>query len=313
MTGSTILLPTIPQIPNTVTISYLIPETSYQFFQEIIPQLTKSGISVQVNQITEDTDLILAAIAPATPNWHKPIDASNLPLVLWHWDHYSFVDLSAPRWKWFLDRLPNCLEIWSGSYETARQLKELYELNSSVIPAWVNTSDFAGKYPVRDYVLYASHSASLGKRIDWAETACELLDYPLTLTKGCQLTREEYLRTIRRCRVYVSTAFEESNATIPAMEAAAAGRPVVLADIPSNREVFGSTGIYFNNWDFESLKRALKTAWELEGRQPAARQRIVKNYSLDLVSLQIASRLRSLVDASIRRGTRRQYGQEDNP
>lgn len=280
-------------------LAYLIPENQYSFFGEAVAPLKALGIDVDVNRIASDCDLVLAAIMPITHEWYRPLYACGKPFVLWHWDLFSFTDYTELRWKMFLDAMDSAADVWSCSYETARQLKEVLEIDSQVLTAWVNKEELAqyGQYEglprSKDYALYATSGQGFGKRPEWAERACQLSGYKLKTLAGQKLPRDEYLRLMAGCRVYVMTAFEESNGSIPAIEAAALGRPVVVADIPSNREVFGETGYYFKNDDFRSLLSALRSAWT-GGPLPDGRQRALRNYGGDAVFPRMARRLKEL-------------------
>lgn len=275
-------------------ISYIIPTGEYEFFRDVVPMFQSTpDVYVEVNQISSDTDLILLGIMPLTPEWIKRIRRSGKPYVAWHWDYYSFVDFTQPRWDWFLNScLPRAADIWSCTYEVARQLKEVFGLDSYMMPSWVNDQDprLVSRDP-ENFVFYASSSAAFGKRVEWAEYACNLAGYRLELIRGRALTRDEYFDRLSRCRVYLMTAFEESNATIPTQEAGAIGKPVVLADIPASREIFGDKAYYFNNWDFRDLLRALRAAWD-GGPIPGVRKRIVSNYGIEVVFQRMLERLR---------------------
>lgn len=273
-------------------ISYLIPTNQYDFFREIVPELQERGIEVEVNEISQSTELVLLAIAPATPEWHQVVDKADKPFVLWHWDLYSFVNYREDRWKWFLKRLSNAIDIWSCTYEIGRQLKEVYQLDSYTIPSWVNGTVFPHQ-PEGDYALYVAHSAAMGKRVEWAERACELLRLPIQVSLHEQYARPQYLKLVSGCRVYVMTAFEESNATIPSQEAGVMGKAIVLSDLPASREVFGRTAYYFPTCDFQGLLDQLQRAWD-EGSLPGVRERILRNYDLPVVADRMAQRLREI-------------------
>jgi len=259
------------------------------FFHEIIEPLRQAKISLEVNQISFSTNLILMSILPCHPQWISHIERSRKPFIAWHWDWYSFVDTSQDRWKWFLRCLPRAVDVWSCTYEVARQLKERTGIDSYVMPSWVVPENFS-KRETEDYVYFAEGSGSLGKRFDWAERACQLLGYELRHAPDQSLPIEEYRALIEQCRVYLMPAFEESNATIPAQEAGACDKAVVLADIPSNREVFGKYAYYFDTWNFGDLLRALKLAW-MTGPVPGVKNRIVSNYSLSVVFPRLLDRL----------------------
>jgi glycosyltransferase involved in cell wall biosynthesis len=280
----------------------LCPARNYYFFRDMVPYLEAAGMVVHVNEIHPDDDLVLACILPCTPEWIGPLKKCGKPVVLWHWDLYSFVDYTAPRWQAFMELLPQAADIWSCTYGVAQQLREKEGHDSYVVPAWVNhreelpTAGLARQ--VREpYALYAASSASLGKRIDWAHRACELLRVKLVLLNHQSAARSEYLGLLKYCRLYLMTAFEESNATIPAMEAAALGRPVVLADLPNNKEIFGDTAYYFANWDFDGLLATLSETWtsgEGNSRRQRAQVRINDLYRIDVVARRIIRRLEEL-------------------
>lgn len=276
-------------------LAYLIPTTQYAFLADLVPALEEAGIEVTVNRVYANTDLILAGILPITHEWVRSIRLSRAPFVLWHWDLYSFTDYTQPHWRDYLALLPQAAEVWSCGYEVARQLRECLELDSQVVPAWVDAPTLydAGCGVIEDRVFYAAGGASIGKRLDWAVRACRLAGLPLVWSANQNFTPEQYLRVLARSRVYVMPAFEESNASIPALEAAAAGRAVVLADLPASREVFGETARYFAPWDFAGLVRQLKLAWQ-EGPLPGCRERIARGYDRSVIFPRIIHRLRRL-------------------
>lgn len=273
-------------------ISYLLPRSEYEFFHEVVPMFRAAGVEVEVNRISPESELLLLGIMPCSPEWIRHIERHRKPFVLWHWDYYSFVDFRQSRWEWFLSALPRAVDIWSCTYETARQLKEVFGYDSYVMPSWVNDQHpgMTAK-TTEDYVFYASSSAAFGKRLDWAERACELCGYRLELLRGRNLPRDEYFDMLAKCRVYLMTAFEESNATIPSQEAGAIGKAVVLADIPASREIFGDKAYYYNNWDFRDLLRVLRAAWD-SGPIPGVRKRIITNYGIDAVFARMLERLK---------------------
>lgn len=275
-------------------ISYLIPERSYEFFRELVSALEDRGIAVEVNKITSRSRLVLAAILPCTPEWYAQHQWGQLPFVLWHWDLYSFVDLSKPAWARFIELLPRASEVWSCGYEVARQLKERFEIDSHVMPAWVDQRNLR-KLPTKDFAYYAAGPQSIGKRLDWAEKACAMLNLSLRSHKDGFLLRRDYFKTIAECRVYLMTAFEESNGSIPTMEAAACGKPVVMADLPASREVFGDGAFYFKPWDFADCVAQLKSAWTSYVHVPSPQHRILRNYELQVIADRITERIKHVI------------------
>jgi hypothetical protein len=287
-----------------LNVSYLIPSDQYSFFGGLAPALKKYDIDCRVNVWDGTADVVLTAILPLDHRWMKDVERMLHPdivdprrprVVVWHWDLYSFTDYSEDRWSRFLKLLPLADRVWSCTYEVARQLKEITNLDSDVVPAWVDGDDFPDPmtpaHRLNAEVLYAVSGGGFGKRPEWVERACKILGLPCRILRGQTLPRDQYLDLIRRCRVYCMAAFEESNATIPAMEAGAAGRPVVLSDLPSSREVFGTTGSYFPPNDFAGLVTVLGNAWHATEPQPQVRERILTGYGLEHVARLAARQL----------------------
>lgn len=237
-------------------IAYIIPEHQYSFFQQVVP---RSKHELVINSV-KGVDGVLYAILPCTPSWDP--SKVGLPYVLWHWDLYSYTDYTQPRWMRFLGSMGQASRVWSCSYETARELKERIGIDSDMVPAWVDFDELE-KYrgaKKQKYAYFAASGCGFGKRIDWAEEACKLLGVKLIVSRGQSMPREQYLKTLTECQVYIMPAFEESNGSIPAMEAAALGIPLVCADIPTNKEVFGDTAEYFPVMDFRGIQAAILRA-----------------------------------------------------
>ena len=297
---------------DSLHLSYLVPEGQYAFFGSLVQPLRDHGIKVTVNGGLGTADVVLAGLLPTDHRWtphlerilHPDVVDPHRPrVVLWHWDLYSFTDYSEDRWARFLKLLPRADRVWSCTYETARELKAVMNVDSDVVPAWVDPAEFGDPvlgYGLNDEVLYAASGCGFGKRIDWMEKACKILRLRATVLRNQTLPRAEYVERIRRCRVYCMTAFEESNATIPAMEAGVCGRPVVLTDLPSSREVFGNNwGLYFQPNDFGDLVVKLGRAYhDNEEASRSARDWIVgrlrDGYGIDRVARLAARRLREV-------------------
>lgn len=299
-------------------LNYLIPETQYGFFRQVIPVLQSEGITVEVNSpISDSHDVTLGAILPIT---HELIDSfgslcasprkSRGATVAWHWDDYSFVDSTESRWmRFYLDVLTNVDSIWSCTHETARKLWIRKGFRSDVVPAWVDLAELnrtliPQNLPVR--ACYAIGGGSLGKRRDWAERACHLEEVPLTMIEGQSLSRDRYLEALATCSVYLMTAFEESNATIPALEAMALGKPVVAADLPETREVLGDWPDYFPVCDFLALRIALfRAARSVRSRELGAAK--AGDYDVKVIGKLMARRLRETVAEHLRKTAKWRY------
>lgn len=275
-------------------LSYLIPEDgTYEFFHQMVEPLVNAGIKVLVNGIDPDTDLILAGILPCTPKWIRRIHISTKPYVLWHWDYYSSTDYSQTRWSYFLDFLHRATAIWSCTYEVARELKEYFGLDSDMVPAWVDKEELWQVEPVASSgkVLFAASGCGFGKRPEWVERSCSLHGLPYTILKGQSLPRREYKQALYSCKLYVMPAFEESNGTIPAMEAAVYGVNLLMGDLPSSREVFGNTVRYFDTWNFRDFHGKVRECYDAKPYGEATQQRILNCYNKRVVSKVIIERL----------------------
>ncbi|HJT33802.1 MAG TPA: glycosyltransferase [Pirellulales bacterium] len=288
-------------------LAYLVPNHQYLFFRELIPHLEAAGIGVSVNGRIESADLVLAAMLPQTPEWVEPLRRLRRPTILWHWDQFSFVDYQHhPGWRGLFELMaePFVVDRWCASYEVCRQLRASHGYDSWMVGSWVNPADFGGPPQAPgDYVLYAATPAAFHKRHDWARLACERLGIPFRSTYQRDHSRRDYCRLMTGCRVYVMAGFEESNATIPALEAAVCGKPVVAADLPAVREELGDTAAYFDVWNFGDLLEKLSAAWQ--GPDPlcdARRERVLRMFSVEVVAEKIARRLRELLALSTRVG-----------
>ena len=279
-------------------IAYVIPKSSYAFFREVIPHLEDYGHRLIVNPSNlNGFDIAWAAMLPQTKEWSDTLQASGIPTVLWHWDQFSFVNYADLGWRTLYDMMPNALEIWSASYETARLLKTSHGYESWVVGSWVNPSDFEPPYYQGDFVFYAAPYSAFHKRVAWVELACNRLGIPFRQTyQGSQgLSRHQYCELMRCCRCYVMAAFEESNGTIPTLEAALCNKPVLLSDLPACHEEFGRHATYFKTWDFGDFMERLNDVYH--GKHPSvdeARERIVKLFAVENVARRIAGRLKEL-------------------
>lgn len=288
-------------------LAYLIPTHQYLFFRELVPQLEAVGIRVSVNTRIDSADLVLAAMLPQTPEWVEPLRRRRRPTILWHWDQFSFVDYRHhPGWRGLFDLMtePFVVERWCASYEVCRQLRASHGFESWMVGSWVSPADFGEPpFPRGDYVLYATTPAAFHKRHNWARLACERLGIPFRSTYQRDRSRADYCRLMAGCRVYVMAGFEASNATIPALEAAVCGKPVVASDLPAVREELGDTATYFDVCDFGDLLAKLSAAWQ--GPDPmceARRERVLRLFSVEVVAEKIVRRLRALVALSSRVG-----------
>lgn len=280
-------------------LAYLVPNHQYLFFRELIPHLEAAGIRVSVNSRIESADLVLAAMLPQTPEWIEPLRRLQPRTILWHWDQFSFVDYRHhPGWRGLFALMaePFVLDRWCASYEVCRQLRASHGYESWMVGSWVNPADFGEPaFPRGDYVLYATTPAAFHKRHDWARLACERLGIPFRSTYQRDRSRAEYCRLMAGCRVYVMAGFEESNATIPVLEAAICGKPVVATDLPAVREELGDTATYFRVWDFGDLLEKLRGAWQdSDAMRDARRERVLRMFSVHIVAQRIIERLRQL-------------------
>lgn len=280
-------------------IAYIVPETTYKFFAEIIPHLEAYGHTIVVNPPSLDCfDVAWAAMLPQTVKWIERLRKAKCPVIVWHWDQFSFVDYQGnPGWRALYEFMPTALDIWSASYETARQLKASHGYDSWVASSLVNPQDFAGQIYSGNYVFYAASTEAFHKRVSWVQLACERLGIPFRQTyQGPQgMTRPQYCSVMRSCRCCVMAAFEESNGTIPTLEAAVCNKPVLLSDLPATREEFGDTATYFKTWEFGDLLERLRDVYG--GKHPPvseARERVMRLFSVENVARKIAGRLKEL-------------------
>jgi glycosyltransferase involved in cell wall biosynthesis len=166
--------------------------------------------------------------------------------------------------------------------------------DSFVVGSWANAADFRPPCERGDYVLYAAPKSAFHKRVDWVELACRRLSLPLVTTYQNDRSRQEYCEIVKGCRCYVMAAFEESNATIPALEAALCGKPVLASRLPACVEELGDAAQYFDPWDFGDLLRRLSDVYRLPHPASPIRERVVRLFSLEAVAGRIVRRLKEL-------------------
>lgn len=279
-------------------IAYLIPEHCYAFFREIIPHLAEYGHELVVNPTNlASCDVAWAAMLPQTNEWARNLASAKIPTIIWNWDLFSFVDYESLGWRALFDLMPNALDIWSASYDTAGILKAKYGYESWIVGSWVNPNDFQPPFSNGGFAFFAAPPEAFHKRLKWAELACNRLGIPFrhTYQGRSGLSRASYCELMKACRCYVMAGFEESNATLPALEAAIACKPVILSDLPACREEFGDTATYFKPWDFADLKA--KLADVCCGKHPSvqlARERVLRLFDVMNVAKRIAGRLKEL-------------------
>ncbi|MDQ6766553.1 MAG: glycosyltransferase [Candidatus Eremiobacteraeota bacterium] len=178
------------------------------------------------------------------------------------------------RWDFAAAQRPHYLI--ANSHNVAQRIQQIYRRTSDVLHCPVEAEAFAGQAPVGDYYLVMSRLLPY-KRIALAIEACQRIGARLIIAgtgpderrlRALSSARIEFAglvndeqrrRLIGSARALVVPGIEDFG--LVALEAAAAGRPVVAFGAGGSLEtvVEGETGLFFREPDARSLAQTLQT------------------------------------------------------
>jgi len=158
-------------------------------------------------------------------------------------------------------------------------VRAAWGIDATVVPNGVFTTSLVpGTEPQRtEPSLLMCDPGLLHKDAATARAVAERLGLPLReVGRGVEWLPHDALRAeIASSRVVLCPAREEGFGMVP-LEALAAGRPVVVSDIPAHREVWGDAALYAPVGDVDAWCAAVETAlaseaeWGTRGRARAA-------------------------------------------
>ncbi|NJO68990.1 MAG: glycosyltransferase family 4 protein [Bacteroidetes bacterium] len=199
-----------------------------------------------------------------------------------------------------------------------KHLRENYSIDSIYIPNGVDVCicdkadgrRFFKKFPLKDFILFASGISDIKNPIDFIRLAQSIpekqfvmigrqlsidalvekygIELPLNLMVIGQMPHEELLDAIAACRVFVITSRSEGLPTA-VMEAMALERPVVGSNRFGISEVIHSDeyGYLYNFGSLADLKEKTLEAWNDTEIGKRARKRVLENYDWNVVIPQI--------------------------
>jgi len=137
-------------------------------------------------------------------------------------------------------------------------VRAAWSVNATVIPNGVEVGETA---PGTIYSLLVCDPGLPHKDAATARAVADRLDMPLReVGRGVEwLPQDEFRAEIAAARVVLCPAREEGFGMVP-LEALAAGRPVVVSDIPAHREVCGDAALYAPVGDVDAWCDAVRTA-----------------------------------------------------
>ena len=242
-------------------LSVIVPKPN--FLEELPKELTKLGNEVLVNQCDDSCDFLIGtsiSVLGMTGRFHYLYP--NVPLILYNWDWYDFIDKKEGAWLEFTRMMEECKEVWSASKITSEKcfkdtgIKSPFWNYAFILPdEWKEETKDGG------YIIQAGRN-SQQKRFDWFENCARDNSIPCKKYHPSQNDRPDYIQAIQNCSFLCCCSMDESLGTLPVAEAAYNKKPVLIADFEGAKEVWGGGVWYFDKDNIEDLKVKMKWLWE---------------------------------------------------
>ena len=285
-------------------ISFLIPETGVftdnkNWLWWVYEELTKE-CDLILNDCSEDCDYIVGmSISQTRRIEYLHSKYSQIPLITYNWDWFSFVDKTTSLWQKFTKLMEESRDVWTCSKDTARLCEEKLGIPHHVIYCPALPTEFKGEKKDSGYALMASRRDKY-KGWDIFEGGCQELNIPFISCHPSKYSRERFIELISNCSLVVVASFEESNATMSSIEGAFCKKPLLLSDIEANKECWGEEATYFKTGNLEDFKKQLKWLFENRNSQKIklltekAYQKAMKEYTPKSMSTAIIKRLNEI-------------------
>lgn len=285
-------------------ISLIIPTNN--FLERLVPELEKLGAEVEVNTVSPDSDVMIGMSQSQNGNigkWHKK--CPHVPLITYNWDWYDHIDKeSRPDWQEFIGYMRDSLEVWSASEDTAIKCERDTGIKSPLwLYAYILPEEWR-KLECRDegYAIQASRQDAY-KRFDWFQEQTKELNIPSKSFHPATNPRPEYIDAIRNCSFLVVSSIEESLGTLSAMEAGFCYKPILIADFPGAKEVWGKSkgAMFFNRHSIGDYRAKLALMWSKRGTEEfnqmgvANRMNIEKNFLPEHFAKKMYDRLQKIL------------------
>jgi glycosyltransferase involved in cell wall biosynthesis len=218
--------------------------------------------------------------------------------------------LAEPRWRSYTERVAAGLDMANAwvcpSQSFHDHITEIYRPRSPGVVIWNGTAPqgFAGRK--QNLIFAAGRLWDRAKNTAVLAAAAPGLDWPLHVAGPADgdpprgvtwlgtLPHESLRARLQRAAIFVSPALYEPFG-LSVLEAAAAGCALVLADIPTFRELWSGAAVFFDPTDSEALHRGLARLCADE-TGPARLQRAAYEQSLTYSLTRAASAYLSLYE-----------------
>jgi len=244
-------------------ISFLTPErgvfTGGRNWMMWIYDLLAKRHDVLLNNCDSETEVILGMTDSQKENiirFHRKFP--SIPLILYNWDMHPKIKKHFDK-EW-LDLLNQADEIWTQTKYHADYCKEVTGLDHYVMPMGAplveELSNAQKKICYEKFAIMASRRDTY-KGWDTFEKGCEFAEIPHISCHPNKYSREEYIDFLKRAGCMVIASEEEANSPMSSYEAAYMRKPLLLSDIPANREEWGNAATYFKVNDIEDFSQKL--------------------------------------------------------
>lgn len=251
------------------------------WMQEIVPFINQDNDFILVGSMSQMDKI------PENVDWNK--------VILYNWDWYSFIDKNnRPDWVRFTKMCQKAREVWMPTHAHSSYFRRDTGIDSQVINlACVLPHEWVGENTDGGYALMSSRMDAY-KRFPLFTTACIEAGIPFKISHPATTPREEYIKLIKGCKVYVQASLDESLGGLSLMEAVYNRKPVLMSNsIMGGREIYGDTIQYFQ-WDNrDEFVMKLRLFQMLPYSQSNAFDRI-KNQTPQGVAEQINKRIKQL-------------------
>lgn len=187
----------------------------------------------------------------------------SIPLYVYCWDYYKWAyegKQTSFNWQRYTMLLRKCRKIFVPSHGQQLRLKELFDLESGVLPCSINTYE-AENTDLRFVLDPVRHYPEENK--GWVEQACSELNIPCVHSEH-QFSQEEFRTLVSTCSFMTCAYREASTGGLSLMEGLWNGKVSLVSDSPymGARDYVGDFGHYFKYDDYNDLKRKILALWE---------------------------------------------------
>ena len=247
---------------SELTLSLIIPTPN--FLERLPEELRKLGYKVLVNDTDCMCDFMIGmshSVTGQIGRFHYL--TPNVPLILYNWDWYDFVDKTSGDWLEFTRMMKeDCKEVWSASKITAEKCFKDTQIKSDFWNyCYILPEEWKGETKDGGYIIQASRNSEQ-KRFDWFERAGLQNEIPTKSYHPRNNSRQDFVKAVQECSFLCVCSVDESLGGLTAAEAAYNHKPILISDFEGAKEVWGDGAWYFEKDNYEDLKEKMKWIWD---------------------------------------------------